>query len=58
MQDEQGRTTNTFPQLASLANFHFQKAYNDPREANLEKIIKVAQLFPRFVEQEDEDELM
>jgi len=47
------QTANTFPHLASLANYHFKKAYNDPREANLAEIIRVAQIFPRYVEKEE-----
>lgn len=58
MQDGQGGTSNTFPQLASLANSHFKSAFQDTRDTNLVEIIRVAQLFPRYVELEDEEYLV
>lgn len=57
LQNEQGQIVNTFPQLSELATSHFKHTYSAPRDTNLAEIIKVAQLFPRFVEQEEGDEL-
>lgn len=40
-----------------MASSHFKQIYRAPPNANLTEIIQVAQLFPRFVEQEDGREL-
>ena len=42
-----------FPQLATLATSHFKQVYQAPPNATLVEVIRVAQLFPRFVDQED-----
>lgn len=57
LQNEQGKFVNTFPQLAELATSHFKRTYSAPRDTNLAEIIKVAQLFPIFVDQEEGGEL-
>lgn len=49
---------NSFLQLAKLASSNFKCTYRDPRETNLVEIIKVAQLFPRFVDPVEGDELI
>eukprot|EP00253_Pinus_taeda_P016547 PITA_16547 len=55
--NEQGQPLNTFPQLAALASSHFKQIYRAPPIVNLAEIIHVAQLFPRFVDQEGGREL-
>eukprot|EP00253_Pinus_taeda_P027834 PITA_27834 len=57
LSNEQGHTVNTFSQLASLVTSHFKRTYRAPPYANLAEIIQVAQLFPRFVDQEADREL-
>lgn len=52
LSNEQGHIVNTFPQLASLANYHFKQTYRAPPVENLAEIIQVAQLFPCFLDQE------
>lgn len=51
--NENGNPKNTFPQLSSLASYHFKKIYRAPNNATLAEIIRVAQLFPHFVDQEE-----
>jgi len=42
---------NTFPQLATMATSQFKQIYKAPPNATLIEAIRVAQLFPRFVDQ-------
>jgi len=44
---------DTFPHLASLATSHFKQVYQAPPNATLAEVIRVAHLFPRFIERED-----
>jgi len=44
---------DTFPYLASLATSHFEQVYQAPPNATLAEVIRVAQLFPQFVDQEN-----
>lgn len=44
--------------MARLANEHFKSIYKVPCEVNILEIMWVAELFPRFVEQEDTENLM
>ena len=48
---------DTFPQLATLTTSHFKQVYQAPPNPTLEEVIRVAQLFPRFVDQEDSMDL-
>eukprot|EP00253_Pinus_taeda_P013872 PITA_13872 len=57
LQNAQGQVVKTFQKLDELTTSHFKQIYCVPREVNLEKIIGVAQLFPRLVEQEEEEDL-
>lgn len=57
LSNEQGHPVDTFPQLAALAFSHFKKIYRVPPTVNLAEIIQVAQLFLRFLDQEEGREL-
>lgn len=54
---EQGELVNTFPRLAVMATSHFRNIYKTPPNATLAEIMRTAQLFPRFVDQEEALEL-
>eukprot|EP00253_Pinus_taeda_P018951 PITA_18951 len=53
-----GQIVNSFPQLFELSSSHFKSKYRAPREIKLVEIIRVAQLFPRFVDPVEGDELI
>lgn len=55
--NEQGIGLDTFSQLATLATSHFKQVYQAPPNATLAEVIRVAQLFPRFVNQENDMDL-
>jgi hypothetical protein len=49
---EGGRSKN-FKELADLGTEHFKKLYKAQEETSIAEIIKVARLFPCFVEEEE-----
>lgn len=44
--------------LARLAIDHFRNIYKAPRAANMLEIMRLAEHFPRFVHQEDTEDLL
>ena len=58
LKDQQGNQHHNFHQLAQMGIDHFRDLYKAPANTNLAEIIRVARLFPRFVDQEAEDLLM
>jgi len=52
--NEQGIRVSSYQKLASLGTSHFKKLYKAPPNASLAEIIRVDQLFQRFVDQEEE----
>eukprot|EP00253_Pinus_taeda_P033090 PITA_33090 len=57
LRDEQNQIITSQRNLARLATDHFKGIYRAPREANILEIMRVVEKFPRFVLQEDSDEL-
>jgi len=57
LKNEEGREVSSFSDLADLGQRHFQRIFSDPEVATLGEIIRTAQCFPRFVEEEEADEL-
>lgn len=57
LKNEHGKSIQTFQEMAALANSHFKGIYKAPPIATLEKVMRTAQIFPRFVDQEAELEL-
>lgn len=53
----QGQSVTSQPNLARLATEHFRGIYKAPMEANILEIMRVAELFPRFIDQDDTEEL-
>eukprot|EP00253_Pinus_taeda_P029007 PITA_29007 len=58
LQNEQGQVITVQQGLARLANEHFKSIYKAPREVNILEIMRLAELFPSFVQQEDSENLM
>lgn len=52
LKKEDGTTVNTFRGLASLATAHFKKIYKEPPHATMAEILRIAQNFSRFVDEE------
>jgi len=58
LQDEQGQTISSQKNLARLATEHFRGIYKSPRDVNIMEIMRVVEYFPRFVLQEDLEDLL
>eukprot|EP00253_Pinus_taeda_P002467 PITA_02467 len=56
--DEHGRQVTSQKNLARLAIAHFRGIYRAPADVNILEIMRIIELFPRFVDQEDSEELM
>eukprot|EP00253_Pinus_taeda_P009046 PITA_09046 len=53
----EGGLANTFNKLSQLGTNHFRSIYKSPPGTNLAEIINLANHFPRFVNEEDAEEL-
>lgn len=53
-----GELADNFQKLSRLGTSHFQNLFIAPQEVNLADIIHVAGLFPRYVGEEEENELI
>ena len=58
LEDEQGHAHDTFEGIASLGVEHFKNLYKAPNQATLAEVIRIAQDFHRFMEEEDNHALM
>ena len=56
--DEHGDTHTTFDGMDRNGVDHFKKLFEGPAHASIIEVIIIAQLFPRFVEEEDNKTLM
>ena len=50
--DEQGEAHSSFEGKAKIGVEHFKNLFKAPNQASIAEVIRVAQLFPRFVEEE------
>eukprot|EP00253_Pinus_taeda_P034625 PITA_34625 len=57
LKDEDGREVKSFPDLSSLGQRHFQRIFSDPGGTTIAEIIRTAQCFPRFIEEDMNDDL-
>jgi len=57
LKNDQGQPVSQQHNLARLATEHFRGIYKAPEEVNILEIMRVAELFPRYIEQEDSEEL-
>eukprot|EP00253_Pinus_taeda_P025252 PITA_25252 len=57
LKDERGLPVSSQQNLARLANAHFRGIYKAPGDINILEIMRIAELFPIFVDQDDSEEL-
>lgn len=57
LKDQEGWEVSSFSDLSGLGQRHFQRIFSDPGEATIAEVMRTAQCFPRFVEEEEADEL-
>ena len=58
LQDEEGSTHVTFEDKARCGVNHFQQLFKAPQQATIEEVIKLAQMFPRYVDEAGNRDLM
>lgn len=58
LEDDFGHQVHSFNHLATLGNTHFNRLYKAPQDATLAEIIRVVGFFPKFVNQEDVENLV
>eukprot|EP00253_Pinus_taeda_P036400 PITA_36400 len=58
LKDRDGREATSFEELSSLGKNHFQSLFSDQGGITLAEVIRVAQCFPRFVEDEEDGNLV
>eukprot|EP00253_Pinus_taeda_P023068 PITA_23068 len=57
LKNEEGREVNSFPELSGLGQRHFQEIFSDPGEATIAEVIRTTQCIPRFIEEDEAEEL-
>eukprot|EP00253_Pinus_taeda_P030772 PITA_30772 len=57
LKDEDGRVVKTFLDLSGLVQRHFQRIFSDSGEATIAEVMRTAQCFPRFIEEDEATEL-
>eukprot|EP00253_Pinus_taeda_P010674 PITA_10674 len=57
LKDEEGRVVKTFSDLSGLGQRHFQRIFSDSGEATIAEVMRTAQCFPRFIKEDEADEL-
>eukprot|EP00253_Pinus_taeda_P025838 PITA_25838 len=57
LKDEEGSEVSSFTELASLGKRHFERIFADSGEASIAQVLRTAQCFPRFVEEEEAEDL-
>ena len=58
LRDEEGTSYVSFEEKASCGVTHFQQLFKAPAQASIAEIIQLAQMFPRFVDEEGNEELL
>jgi hypothetical protein len=58
LRDQEGNLENSFEGMARLGKNHFQELFRAENQATIEEVVQMAQLFPRFVDEEDNRLLM
>ena len=57
LKDDEGREVKTFQGLSALGQRHFQRLFSDSGEASIAEVIRIAQSFPRYVEENKAEDL-
>jgi hypothetical protein len=58
LRDQEGNVENSFEGMERLGKIHFQDLFRAENQARIEEVVRMAQLFPRFVDKEDNRLLM
>ena len=58
MQDDRGNKATTFEGVSSMGVEHFKSIFAAQQGTSIIKIVKIARIFPRFVEQDGNESLM
>eukprot|EP00253_Pinus_taeda_P034161 PITA_34161 len=58
LKDKHGHQVTSQKNLARLATAHFHGIYRAPADVNILEIMRIAELFPRYIDQEDSEELL
>eukprot|EP00253_Pinus_taeda_P001601 PITA_01601 len=58
LKNGEGREAKTFEALSALGQCHFQNQFADQGEVTIAEVIRRAQCFPRFVDEEEAKEVM
>eukprot|EP00253_Pinus_taeda_P001598 PITA_01598 len=57
LKDEEGRVVKSFSDLSGLGQRHFQSLFSDSGEATIGEVMRTAQCFPSFFEEDEAEEL-
>ena len=57
LKNEEGREVQNFQSLSDLGQSHFQKLFADPGATTIAEVIRTAQCFPRFLEEDEAEDL-
>eukprot|EP00253_Pinus_taeda_P014791 PITA_14791 len=57
LKDEEGRVLKSFSDLSGLGQRHFQSLFSDSGEATIGEVMRTAQCFPSFFEEDEAEEL-
>eukprot|EP00253_Pinus_taeda_P010189 PITA_10189 len=57
LKNEEGREAKTFESLSALGQNHFHNLFADQGEITIAEVIKTAQCFPRYMEEEEAEDL-
>jgi hypothetical protein len=58
IKDQSGRLQTSFEDMERLGSSHFKSQYSADSRVSIDVVIQMALLFPRFVEEEENEELM
>ena len=58
LEDDRGRRRESFEELAGTGVEHFQNLFKAPTRAHIAEIMRIAQVFPHFVGEEENLSLM
>lgn len=55
---EDGQTAKYFDELANMGTSHFRSLFKAPSEASIVEVIRVGIFFPRYVEEDENENIM
>jgi hypothetical protein len=51
LRDQEGNMENSFEGMSRLGKKHFQKLFKEENQATIEEVVRMDQVFPRFVDE-------